>query len=348
MTKYLVYPFAFLLFSCSSTVNVQVLKKPAIELNGVQKIAIGSFKSSGSLDLDLVDRKGGLAGALLGVAVDVGTNAALTNERQNQSFDNYFVNGLKSQMIQNGSYQVVESSADATLRGNVIYHVRDQRSSKEYSRKDGSKYTVQDLDRTAQTEIQLEVVAADGHILGAQTIAGSAHSSAESENINSAREQLAQWDGLVREALSRTWLGSVHSVAPYKVYERRTLAKGDSKYISKGNDAAEDGDWTKANQYWQEAMKSSVKDQAAAQHNLAIKEEVQGNLNSALESLLKARALSDDSSWFEYEMQLRNRIANELAPATPVSVQSNQVKDPELPAPQPSAGAKSINQAISK
>lgn len=348
MRAYIYSALCLSIISCSSTVQVQVRKAPVVDLPGVKTISVESFNTSGSLDLDLMDRQGGLAGALLGVAVDVGANAALANQKQNQSFDKYFVSGLTQQFLQNGTFAILQNGGDAKLNGNIHYRVHDQRGTKEYTRKDGSKYMLSTLDRNAVVDVQVQVLDSRGQILGVNTLSASTHSSAESENLDRARGALAPWDGMVREALNRTWAGAVRTIAPYTVYETRTLAKGDSKGISKGNDAAEDGDWTFAEKYWREALNGSSKDQAAAWHNLAIRAEVQGQLEESLNLLLKARQLSDQSDWFQEENHLRARIAEEKRLNPKVETVPVETKDPKLPAPQVQDGPKSINQVLSR
>lgn len=349
---------AAFLGACSSTVNLQVRKAPTIDMPGIKVIALDTMVTSGSLNLDLMDTKGGIAGALLGVAVDVGANMALANDSKNKAFSVYQVNGFNQQLLQNGYFTLSNNNPQARLKGSIVYSVTDTKGSREYTRKDGSKYNNVTMDRKADVDVQLQVVDARGTVLGANTLHGYASASTEGATSDAARNSLPGWEQLVRDAIARTWVGSVRSVAPYTVTESRTLAKGDSKLISKGNDAAEDGDWTMALSFWNDALQTgNTKDRAAANHNLAIKQELDGNLQASLDLLVQARQIRDDDDWRSEELRLRARIDEEerLRRASKAAVQApnpepakSVTNDPVLQAPQKSEGPKSINKALSK
>ncbi len=300
-----------LMTSCSSVVQFRVQKAPQIAAgNQGATLVVEDPDMQGQVQLEWVDMPGGLKGALGDLVVQAGMNQILVTPAKNQSFARYASQTLERELMANGHYKLQDKNAGVRLQSVWNYKVADEKSSKEQTLKDGSKVLMSVLERTARVDMQLRVVNAKGELLGAKTLQGNAKSVAEGSTAQEARRKLADWESLVQTALGQVAPVTVRMIAPYWITQSRTLAKGESDRIKKGNKAAEKGDWTKAVQYWNQEIQSTKNvNRAAAKYNLAIYQESQDRLDESLALLLEARQIKDEDDWFVTEQSLRERIA---------------------------------------
>lgn len=296
------------LSGCATTIKMQVKRAPAINLEDAKTLAIEPFSVTGNLDLDLMDSKNNLMGVVTSIAVNVGTNKIA--ETQHDDIQTAHHEGLRSAIFKNGHFKVSNSkNAQASIGGNINYDVSDNIQKNESKDKQGNITYFYDLERTAKVNIQLNVNDEKGTMIGSTTLSATQKNSARGATKKEVRNRVEDWSKLVKKAVKGLNDSTVRKIAPYYVWESRRLAEGDLKIIEKGNDAADDGNWTQAVSMWQEALNTgNTKDKAAALHNLGIYDETQGKLEDALKKLEEAYSLVDDNDYAKQIGVIKRRI----------------------------------------
>ncbi|MCK5640284.1 MAG: hypothetical protein KAJ19_05785 [Gammaproteobacteria bacterium] len=107
-------------------------------------------------------------------------------------------------------------------------------------------------------------------------------------------------------SLSRPLL---EQVAPHYKSVKKTFEKGKSSLIDDGNKAAKEGYWQHAAQLWEKATKTgNIEDQVAGLYNLAIYEEVEGDLDRALEKYEQVYRIARKDKFRNAVDQIKKRI----------------------------------------
>ena len=297
-----------LLTGCATTVKMQVKRAPAINLEDTKTIAIDPFSVTGNLDLDLVDSKNNLLGVVTNIAVSVGSNKLA--EAQHDDIQTAHRDGLRNAIFNNGHFQVSSgNNIQATLAGNINYDVVDKLDKNETKDKQGNVVVSYTLNRTAKVSVQMNVNDKKGTMIGSTTLTASSKKQSYGVSKKEARNRTEDWSKLVKKAVKSLHNSTVRKIAPYYVWESRTLAEGDLKIIEKGNDAADDGNWPQAVSMWNEALSAGkTKDKAAALHNLAIYDETQGKLQDSLKKLEEANSMVDESDYAKQLNVIKRRI----------------------------------------
>ncbi|MDD4847845.1 MAG: DUF6340 family protein [Bacteroidales bacterium] len=106
------------------------------------------------------------------------------------------------------------------------------------------------------------------------------------------------------------WMGSdvAQNFCPYWMeVERLVYNSYFSTLLQYGTNAALRHQWQRAYNYWKDVTKQKNKQMAAnAYFNLALFEEIQGNMSAALQNIEKARSLHDKESFQEYHQILKS------------------------------------------
>lgn len=125
---------------------------------------------------------------------------------------------------------------------------------------------------------------------------------------NEAYQELPKRYDVFPEALF--WLGEnmATSFCPYWVDVDRTIIDNYfNKLLQNGANAAMINNWDRAKYYWNEASKAKNKSVASyAFYNLALYEEIQGNIPAALQNIEKAQALKNNDSNNHYYQILKS------------------------------------------
>ena len=282
------------LSGCATSTQIKILKAPELSLPRVKTVKVKEFDVTGDLQLDLISSGGGLVGELVGAAADAGANAhASTKDSAMQR--QHLVN-LKQAILQNGFYKVTDGDDyDALISGTGFYEVRDD-GKEDSSKSDGKTTTWYEIKRKATSRLDFIVTDKSGRVLGASEAQGVQHASARGDFAGEARGRIDAWQGLVRNSLVTANEALVKKIAPYFVTEKRTFAKGDNGAIKEANRLAKQGNWDGAVVAWTNALTGSSADKAAALHNLAIYDEVQGNVEEALAKYQEVQKLEPSSS----------------------------------------------------
>lgn len=311
---YLVFVLGLLgLNACATTISVRIRRAPELNLPGVKTLHVDPFEVDGNLDLDVANTGGGLLGAVADMAVDAGVNKLA--ERKHKGIRKQHVDGLRGVIVSDGYYTIVDSNspADGKLSGSILYAVRDEGGEQTRTKKVKDKevsYQVYELTRTAEVTIRLVVTAADGTVLGSTELVSQAADATTADSDRDARNNIADWESLVRRAVRDAQTPSLQRIAPYFVTERRRLAKGDSDSIKDANKAAARGEWKAAAQLWTTAGQAGTSnDKLAAIYNLGVYAEVEGRLEDALKQFNEARA--SDARYTTDVARVENRIQEE-------------------------------------
>jgi hypothetical protein len=149
-------------------------------------------------------------------------------------------------------------------------------------------------------------------MMGATEVLSVVDDKATEDSRDHARNNVAEWDALVRQAIQGAQLPSLQKIAPYFVTERRTLAKGDSDVIKDANKTAARGEWQAAAKMWSEAGQAGTgKDRVAARYNLGVYAEVEGRLDDALKLFQQARNESGNEKYATDIARVEQRMAEE-------------------------------------
>jgi hypothetical protein len=301
------------LSACVTSIPVKIRRAPELNLIGVKTLHVEPFKVNGNLDLDVGNTGKGLLGAVAGVAVDAGVNKLA--ERKHPGIQQQHLDGLRGVIVSDGYYQVVEDGkpTDGKLTGAIQYEVNDEGNEETVSEKVDNKKVekqVYTLVRTAKVTLRLQVTGADGKMLGATELTAEAQDKETRDKRDQARDDIEEWDSLVRKALGTLQHPTLQRIAPYFVTERRTLAKGDSDTIKEANKTAARGEWKAAAQMWSDAGQAGTgKDKLAATYNLGVYAEVEGRLDDALKQFQEAKA--SDAKYNVDVARIENRIQEE-------------------------------------
>ncbi len=301
----------FFILGCSSNVKLQIKKAPELNLVGVKTLKIQKFEISGDLDLDLMNKSGGLLGTVVGMAVDAGANKLA--QGRHEGIQQAGLSGLKQVTFQNGYYKVVDGDdCDVSVTGNIYYNVRDEGTDEEDKDDKGNVTRWYEIKRKADVKVKFSITDKSGHIIGMSEVAGSSEKTAKGDDRDEARENVTAWESVVRDALARTNEPFIKKIAPYFVWENRTFEKGESKIIKQGNKAAKNGNWGEAVLLWQQAQSSgSAKDPIAVLYNLAIYDEVEGKLQDALSKFEEVQKTSGNAKYSRDIARTKARIEEE-------------------------------------
>lgn len=281
-----------MLLGCTTSVNLKIKRAPELNLVGIKKLKLSNFVMSGNLDLDLMKKKKGLMGALVDVGVGLGSNKLAEGKYPALVADQ--TQGIKSELLKNGYYQVTDGEEyDALITGTAYYEVKDAGADKESKDKNGNITKWYEITRTATVQVNFSVANKAGDVIGTSQVKGVSAKTNKADTHEDARNNHAPWERLVREAIANSNGPLVKKIAPYFVFEKRTFAKGKHPGFKSGNKAAKAGNWASASESWKLAQSSSsTKDQAAAIYNLAIYDEVEGKLEDALAKFEQASTLA--------------------------------------------------------
>jgi len=285
---------SLLLGGCATSTQIKIRKAPELSLPTVKTVKVKEFEITGDLQLDLVSAGGGLMGELVGAAADAGANALASKKDSAMQRQNLV--SLKQAIMQNGFYKLTDGDDyDALISGTGFYEVKDD-GEEGSSKSDGKTTTWYEIRRKATSKLNFIVTDKSGKVLGASEALGVQSTSARGSFAGEARARIDAWQGLVKKSLVSANEGLVKKIAPYFVTETRTFAKGDNGTIKEANKLAEQGSWDGAVPTWKNALTGSTADKAAALHNLAIYDEVQGNVEEALAKYQEVQKLDPSSS----------------------------------------------------
>lgn len=297
MKQVLIMAFMLMTAACATTVQLQVKRAPEINLPGVKTIKIEPFAVSGDLSLDENKTEGGgFLGAIVGLALDAG--AKKTAEAKHPGIQQAVWNSLQQAVFKDGYFKMTNGSDyDALITGSIRYSVDDKGEEKTYKVKD-KLYQRYEIQRTANSRVEFTVADKSGQVIGVSNLTGSAYSTDGGEDRIQAQNNSTPWDKVVIESLSKMPEPFLHKIAPYVVTEIRTFENGESPAIKEGNQAARNGDWTRAMELWKQGQGSGlVNDQIAALYNLGIYEEMEGRLQNALANFEEVYKLSGEAKY---------------------------------------------------
>jgi len=312
--------------ACVTSIPVKIRRAPELNLVGVKTLDVEPFKVNGNLDLDLGKTGSGVLGAVAGVALDAGVNKLA--ERKHKGIQQEHVDGLRGVIVSDGYYQVVNGSGstDSKLSGTIQYEVNDEGAEETITEKVDNKKVerkVYTLTRTADVTIRLQATATDGKVWGVTELSRSVRVQQTRDTRDQARDDIEEWDALVRKAVAELQKPTLQRIAPYFVTERRTLEKGDSDTIKEGNKAAARGEWKAASEIWTAAESGTGNDKLAATYNLGVYAEVEGRLDDALRLFQEAKGTNPkyatDVARVEKRMKEEARMKAARAPATEAS-----------------------------
>jgi len=307
------------MMSCagSSAIRVDVQKPAAIHLPGVRKLAIADFQGPGS--------SGGQISSLVqSQLLQGGYFEIVERDRLAQILDEQKL-GMAGVVNESTAKQVGQLlGVDALVFGEVSrYGVeKDEIGTEKVEKKEGTgKYeTVTVKKRKVKREIMRTVLVDQKYRIRRGTVAVNfrvvdvetgkllaAHTDSKSYNSGKVTEggyTTLKPEGEILNDLS----GSVtrtftELIAPHAITEKRVLESGSDR-INAGKKYALAGLWPEAVSVWEEALKAAPSD-PAANYNLGIALEVQGDLNGAEALFKKALALKSKKLYIDALSRIR-------------------------------------------
>lgn len=293
---------ALLFTGCSTSTTLKIKRAPELSLPGVKVVKVKEFDLTGDLDLDLTS-KGGLLGAVVGTALDAGTNALAA--KKDSALQKQNLTGLKQAIVQNGYYKVTEGDDyDVLISGSAVYDVRDEGE----ELNDNGKTSYQ-IKRKSTAQLKFNVLDKAGSILAASDATGVQVSTSTASSHTEARSNVQSWQTLVRKSFEDANSALVKKIAPYYVQESRTFETGDDSNIKDANKSARSGAWDAAVMTWKATQNGSPKDKVASLHNLAIYDEYEGNVEEALAKYQQVQTLAPTSSHAVDVARTQGRLA---------------------------------------
>jgi len=284
---------AFLVSGCASTTRLQIKRAPELSLPGVKTIKLKEFDVSGDLRLDLTSG-GGLLSAVVNAGLDAGVNAAAS--RKDEGFQKQNLSDLKQAILKNGYYKVTDGdNYDALITGSYVYDVEDDGEEGSEKTKEGTRYWYQ-IKRKTTAKVNFTVADKTGNIIGASDATGSATANTQADTRSQARNNIEGWQTLVRRSFTQSNESLVRKIAPYYVTESRSFEKGDDTRIKDAGKQAAEGSWDAAVATWKSTLSGTPKDKVASLQNLAIYDESQGEVDSALVKYQEVQKLDPSSS----------------------------------------------------
>lgn len=284
---------ALLVSGCASTTRLQIKRAPEMSLPGVKTIKLKEFDVTGDLKLDLTSG-GGLLGAVVSAGLDAGVNAAAA--KKDEGFQKQNLSDLKQAILKNGYYKITDGdNYDALITGSYVYDVEDDGEEGSEKTKEGTRYWYE-IKRKTNAKVNFTVADKTGNIIGASDASGYTTASARGDDKYQARNNIEGWQSLVRKCFSQSNEALVRKIAPYYVTESRTFEKGDDSRIKDAGKQASEGSWDAAVATWKSTLSGTPKDKVASLHNLAIYDESQGEVDSALVKYKEVQKLDPSSS----------------------------------------------------
>ncbi|MCB9497134.1 MAG: tetratricopeptide repeat protein [Fibrobacteria bacterium] len=284
------------LAGCAADTRIRVRHVPEVPLPGVHSLKVEPFHTTGELHVDQVPKLGGLPEVLLKFAVKAGVNMWASS--QEETWSQWSAADLRAALIRNGYFEIGDSmAADATLLGTCTYDVRDVSDGP--SNSTGGEATVR---------IRFEVVDADGRILGSGVVEERPEAVAPGTGAGKKGVLIPDWTELLRSAMSEANLELVRRLTPHHATEKRVFAKPGSKRIRKANLMAARGDWNDAVALWREALEGDSLDRSSGWFNLAVHDEFQGDLDSALAKYEASQAAMSQEGIETSIERVRSRI----------------------------------------
>jgi len=284
---------AFLVSGCASTTRLQIKRAPELSLPGVKTVKVKEFDVSGDLKLDLTSG-GGLLGAVVSAGLDAGVNAAAS--KKDEGFQKQNLADLKQAILKNGYYKITDGdNYDALISGSYVYDVEDDGEEGSEKTKEGTRYWYE-IKRKASVKVNFTVADKTGSVIGASDASGATSASTQADNRSRARDNIEGWQSLVRKCFTQSNEALVRKIAPYYVTESRSFEKGDDSRIKDAGKQASEGSWDAAVATWKSTLSGSPKDKVASLHNLAIYDESQGEVDSALVKYQEVQKLDPSSS----------------------------------------------------
>ena len=296
---------------CSTTVSFKVRRAPEINLAGIKTLKVADVEMDSELSLDMVNDNSGLGGVidLLGnVGVEV-----IANKSLKKKFIRKYVSGLENCIAKSGHFKMVKGNPfDAQIKGVVQYKVKDVASQVQEKDSTGALIKREKILRKVSVSVLFNIEDSSGKELGKSKVNVFSQTVGKGIIKQEARDQIMNWDKLVLRTLAKSHTPLLRKIAPYEIYEKRVLEKGDDKSIKAGNKLAKKGQWMEAVDRWKPFENSgSRKDQAASWYNRAVYDEVEGRLEEALSKYEKAKEVSGNPKYNSYIKRVTRRIEDE-------------------------------------
>lgn len=305
MNKYFISVLSITLLilgGCGGTVKYKIEHPPEICMGKVQNIKINKFSVSGNLDLDQKNNS-----KIIGEIVNF-AKSTITQEVGNKEIKNYYYSNMMNKFANNHFYNVIENSENygAEISGSIFYSVQDNysvsKNNEKKKTKDGKKITVTQKIYTLQreTDVTVNIRAIDraGNVLGASQVEANSSDLVTENSLKSAIDNIECWESLAQDALDNTMTSVYRKLIPYYTYEHLKLEKGDSKKIKGAIQKAKKGKWKAALKVWNSKKNSeNEKDKIASLYNIAIYNEVYGQLENATEIFKNLNKLTNSSKY---------------------------------------------------
>ena len=270
---------SFALSACSSSVPVNVVRAPTIEMNNIETLAVNIFDLSGRKNLEYVDS------TMIDKVVEMYDRNANLGYAFKRDFKRRHRYGLESALQARKKFKIVSNhkNAQAKVKGDLRLEIKDEGKWVERALSDGEKVNIYQVYRVVKVTVDFQVKH-QNKIIGNGSVFKTATSSSENISQKAAIKNLADWENLSYQAIDKTHADVLKFIFPYtQTYQVKLEEGDDDDRVEEGAGIAEDGDWKKATSLWSEVIaEKSGEDLAAAQFNMGVYHEQKGQYSKAI------------------------------------------------------------------